>query len=194
MTGTAQPAMRALFVESRTAAELRQMAQGIANALLPGATGDSLTAFDGRDLEVVPRIAFVVRQDHALTQSGDRGILTLPLPELAGSGVAAALAADEGRRRFPIDVAKVFGPRTVTYELRLTLPEGWRAELPPPVTAVSAFGTYEARYSQEGRELRAVRRLQGATGIEPPYRIADLIIWLQKREKDDVRYVVLRHP
>ncbi|TMA22085.1 MAG: DUF3857 domain-containing protein, partial [Deltaproteobacteria bacterium] len=38
MTGTAQPAMRALFAESRTAAELRQMAQGIANALLPGAT------------------------------------------------------------------------------------------------------------------------------------------------------------
>src|SRR5207247_483653 len=87
-------------------------------------------------------------------------ILTLPLPELAGSGVAAALAADEGRRRFPIDVAKVFGPRTVTYELRLTLPEGWRAELPPPVTAVSAFGTYDARYSQAGRAWRAKRMLR----------------------------------
>ena len=192
-SGSEEAGMRSTLAEQRSEADLRRLAQGMATALLPGATGDSLEAFDGRDLQAQARVALVVHQDHALTRSGDREVLTLPLPNVAGSGLAAALASDRRRRRFPIDVAKIFGPRLTTQELRLTLPVGWSADLPPSLKVASDFGTYEADYTQEGRELHVVRRLRGAKGIEPPYRIDDLITWLRDWEKDDVRYVVLRH-
>jgi hypothetical protein len=191
-TGAAQAELRQLFETPRTAEERTRAAQGIANGLLRGATGDSLEPFDGRDLQAQPRLALILRLDRAVTKAGDTQILTLPLPDESGSGLAAALAT-RGARRFPIDAAKVVGPREVVDELRLTLPDGWRVELPPPISATSDFGTYEARYAQDGNVLHVVRRMRGARGIEPPTRIADLIAWLKSRAQDEVTYVVLRH-
>jgi len=78
-------------------------------------------------------------------------------------------------------------------ELKLTLPEGWRAALPPNLTATSVFGTYTAEYAQDGRVLRIARRLVGRKGVEPPDRIGELIAWLKDMGRDDVRYVVLEH-
>jgi hypothetical protein len=76
----------------------------------------------------------------------------------------------------------------------LSLPcSPWPRHLPPPVSATSAFGLYEARYAQEGNVLHVVRRLRGANGIQPPTRIADLVGWLKTRAQDEVTYVVLRH-
>ena len=86
----------------------------------------------------------------------------------------------------------VVGPRELIQELDLTLPKGWQAELPPAVSAVSAFGTYRSEYAQNGRVLHVMRRLRGNTGILPPDRIGDLIDWLKARSKDDVRFIVLR--
>jgi Domain of Unknown Function with PDB structure (DUF3857)/Transglutaminase-like superfamily len=189
--GAVQAGLRSLFEAPLSEAQATQAAQGMASKVARGATGDSLEAFDGRDLQVEPRLAFAVHLDHALKPSGDRDILTLPLPDESGPGIANALAT-RPTRRFPIDGAKVVGLGEVVDELRLQLPNGWTVDLPPSVNAISDFGTYEAKYTQEGNVLHVIRRMRGSNRIEPPSRIADLIAWLKQRAQDDVSYVVLR--
>ena len=190
-TGTYQYPLRRMFSKPLTATQRTRFTEAFANALYPGATGDSLEMFDGRDLRAAPHIGVVLRHDHAASASGDREIFTLPIGDLTATAVLAALEG-RGPRRFPIDVGEVVGPRELIQELDLTLPDGWKAELPPAVSAVSAFGTYQAEYAQNGRVLHVMRRLRGNRGILPPDRIGDLIAWLKARSKDDVRFIVLR--
>ncbi len=192
--GDQQYGMRQTFATPFGTTERERITRAAVNMLFPGATGDSLELFDGRDLRAEPRIAVVIREAQATSQSGSSDILTLPIHNYGDvKGVAAELEA-RGPRRFPIDVAAVAGPHEEAAELKLTLPDGWRAQLPPNITARSAFGTYSAEYGQEGRVLRVARKLIGRKGIEPPGRIGDLIQWLKEMAKDDVRYIVLEHP
>ena len=190
--GTYQYPLRRIFSKPLTATQRTRFTEAFANALYPGATGDSLEMFDGRDLDAAPHVGVVLRHDHAATASGGREmIFTLPVSNLTATAVVAALEG-RGPRRFPIDVAEVVGPRELIQELDLTLPEGWHAELPPALSERSAFGTYQAEYAQNGRVLHVMRRLRGNTGTLPPDRIGDLIAWLKARSKDDVRFIVLR--
>jgi hypothetical protein len=76
--------------------------------------------------------------------------------------------------------------------MHVTLPPGWRARLPANVSAESVFGHYSAKYTQEGRVLHIVREMTGATGIEPPERIGELIAWLRAVSADDARFIVLQ--
>jgi hypothetical protein len=160
--------------------------------LFPGGKGDSLRVFDGRDLTATPSVAVTVRDAPAVSSTGGAHILTLPssLPNFVSLGLAAQLEQRKPRR-FPIDVGDVIGPLETMAELRVTLPEGWRAHLPPGVAEASAFGSYSAEYVQEGRELRITRRMAGRKGIEPPDRVDALIAWLRAISKDDVKYIVL---
>ena len=189
--GTYQYPLRRMFSKPLTATQRTRFTEAFANALYPGATGDSLEMFDGRDLKAAPHIGVVLRHDHAASASGDREIFTLPIGDLTATAVLAALEG-RGPRRFPSDVGEVVGPRELLQELDVTLPEGWRAELPAAVSAVSAFGTYQAEYAQNGRVLHVMRLLRGNRGILPPDRIGDLVAWLKARSKDDVRFIVLR--
>jgi len=193
-TGDQQYGLRRTFATQFGATERERITRAAVNMLFPGATGDSLELFDGRDLRAEPRIAVVVRDAQATSTSGSNDILTLPIHNYGEiKGLAAELEA-RGPRRFPIDVAAVAGPHEEAAELTLTLPEGWRAQLPPNVTAQSAFGTYRAEYGQAGRVLHVARTLIGRKGIEPPGRIGELIQWLKDMGRDDVRYIVLEHP
>jgi hypothetical protein len=192
-SGDQQYALRQTFASAFSPTERERLARAVANMLFPGATGDSLQAFDGRDLRAEPQISLAVRQAQATSRSGTSDILTLPIHNYGDvKGLAADLEA-RGPRRFPIDVAAVVGPHEETAEFTLTLPEGWHARLPPNVTAVSVFGTYTALYRQDGRVLRLARKLVGHKGIEPPGRIGDLVAWLKEMARDDVRYIVLEH-
>ena len=193
-TGDQQYGLRRTFAAQFGATERERIRRAAVNMLFPGATGDSLELFDGRDLRAEPRIAVVVRDAQATSPSGSNDILTLPIHNYGDlKGLAAELEA-RGPRRFPIDVAQVAGPHEESAELTLTLPEGWRAQLPPNVTAQSAFGSYRAEYAQAGRVLHVARTLVGRKGVEPPGRIGELITWLQNMGRDDVRYIVLEHP
>lgn len=87
----------------------------------------------------------------------------------------------------------MWGPRTEMEELRLTLPVGWKAKLPPSDTASSVFGTYVAEYTQKGQELRIARSLTGTEGVWPASRNDDLLAWMKKMSADDAKYVVLEH-
>jgi hypothetical protein len=97
----------------------------------------------------------------------------------------------EPKRLFPIDAEKVLGPRDISMELRVTLPNGWKAKLPPNVTATSAFGSYASTYSQNGRELRLTRTMTGTRGVFTPERIGDLITWMNAVGKDDAKFIIL---
>jgi uncharacterized protein DUF3857/transglutaminase superfamily protein len=190
--GSTQYRLRQVYARPYTQEELGRITQALADGLFPGAKGDSLRVFDGRDLAATPSVAVIVRNAPAVSTTGGARILTLPtsLPNFASLGLAAQLEQRKPRR-FPIDVAEVIGPLETVAELRVTLPDGWRAHLPPSVAEASAFGNYSAEYVQQGRELRITRRMAGRKGIEPADRVDALIGWLRAISKDDVKYIVL---
>lgn len=191
-SGSLQYGLRQAYARSFNHDELSRMSQALAHGVFPGASGDSLAIFDGRDLTALPIVAVTVRDAPIVSNAGGTRILTLPtaLPNFASLGLAGELE-QRRPRRFPIDVAAVMGPVHIVADLRITLPGGWRAHLPPGVTATSAFGSYTAEYVQQGRELRITRRITGRSGIEPPERVDELIAWLRAISKDDVKFIVL---
>jgi hypothetical protein len=190
--GTRQYSLRSAFSDAYSDTERSSLARNIANGIVPGARGDSLEIFDGRDLRSTARLSLAILGGRAATPTSGGHVLTLPLRNYAAPGLVADLVARESRR-FDIDAAAVFGPHEESWEMRLTLPEGWRAELPANVEAHSVFGTYRAEYAQEGRLLRLRRHIAGTEGIQPKEKIGELIEWLRAISSDDARFIVLRH-
>ena len=164
----------------------------IANAIFEGSAGDSLQLFDGRDLAAEPKISILIRHGKAASNAGGTEILTIPIRSYAVPNVISALEA-RGTRKYPIDAEKVWGPRTDMEELRLTLPAGWKAKLPPSDTASSVFGTYVSEYTQNGQELRIVRSLTGTEGVWPADKNGEMLAWMKKMSADDAKYVILEH-
>src|SRR5574341_344159 len=189
-TGTQQYGLRDAFSRVFTQEQRDQLARNIANSVFEGARGDSAEVFNGKDLTATPRVSVVIRGARAGQRTCSTMILTLPIRDYANPGLVSDLES-RGPRRFPIDVAAVVGPVEDETELRVRLPEGWRARLPENVTASSRFGTYSARYRQDGRGLVVVRRLAGRKGTAPADQIGALIEWLREVAKDDVKYIVL---
>ncbi len=193
-SGAQQYSMRGSMSKSTRpdSADRARATLALANAIFDGSAGDSLQLFDGRDLAAEPRISVLIKHGKAASNAGGTEILTIPLRSYAVPNVISALEA-RGARKFPIDAEKVWGPRTEVEELKLTLPAGWKAKLPASDTASSVFGTYVAEYSQVGSELRIVRRLTGAEGIQPSTTYDELLAWMKKMSADDAKYVILEH-
>lgn len=191
--GTRQYSLRNLFLGPVDSTRRADFARSIAAKLYPGAEADSLQIFDGRDLTADPRVALRIVNGLAArrTGSGSSVILTLPFASMRGMADAAKALEAKGRRRFPIDAAKVIGPMAGETHLSLTLPPGWRVHLPSPVTVTGKWGSYTARYAQEDTTLRVHRRLEGARGVYAPEAVADLAAWLRAIGQDDVPYLVL---
>jgi transglutaminase-like putative cysteine protease len=191
--GSTQYGLRSLFlgpIDSTTRAEF---ARSIATRLYPGAEADSLQIFDGRDLKADPRVALRIVRGFAAraTGNGRTVILTLPLTSMRGMADAAAALEARGQRRFPLDAAKIIGPTATITEITLSLPSGWRVQLPPDVEVTGQWGSYRAQYRQEQTTLRVFRRLEGARGIHPPTDLPDLCRWLRAVAQDDVPYLVI---
>ena len=189
-TGSRQYNLRSAFATPFAAADRDRLARSLANALFQGATGDSLVFFNGRDLGAQPRVALAIKDARPVSSAGGTEILTLPIRDYSRPDILADLES-RGQRRSPIDVELVVGPYEEASEFQLTLPDGWRARLPADVDAVSVFGRYHAHYAQHGRLLVVERTLAGATGVQPPEQIDQLIAWLKQVAQDDVRYIVL---
>jgi transglutaminase-like putative cysteine protease len=191
--GIRQYSLRTLFLGPIDSTHRADFARSIATKIYPGAEADSLQIFDGRDLTADPRVA--LRIVHGLaarpTGNGRTFILTLPFTSMRGMADAATALEARGPRRFPIDASKIIGPVTGGTELALTLPAGWRVQLPRNVSVGGKWGSYTARYTQEGRTLRLSRRLEGTRGIYPPESVADLAAWLRAIGEDDVPYLVI---
>jgi transglutaminase-like putative cysteine protease len=191
--GSNQFSLRSLFLEPIDSLRRADFARTIATKLYPGAEADSLQIFDGRDLSVEPRVALRISRGVAVrpTGVGTTVILSLPLSSMRGMADAAGALEAQGPRRFPIDAAKVVGPMALVTEIDLTLPAGWRVQLPPEVDVSSKWGSYTARYRQQGTNLRISRRLEGARGVYPPADLPDLTRWLREVARDDVTYLVM---
>jgi transglutaminase-like putative cysteine protease len=191
--GSRQYSLRELFVSPLDSTHRADFARSIATKLYPGAEADSLQIFDGRDLSADARIALHVT--HALAArpagSGRTLILTLPFSSMRPMADAATALEAKGPRRFPIDAAKILGPISAGTSVALTLPEGWKADLPPAVSVKGKWGSYTATYTQEGNQLRISRRIAGARGVYPPEDLPDLTRWLRALAADDVSYIVL---
>ena len=180
MSGTTKP----------DSAARARMTLAVANSLVPGSTGDSLQLFEGRDLNAVPRYSVVIHGGKLITNAGGTMILKLPIDNFAQTNTVSSLEA-RGPRKKPVSSTRVWGPDESVQELRLTLPVGWRAKLPDDVQTTSIFGTYEANYSQVGRELRVRRRRSGTTGVFPATSFPVLLDFLRELSKDDVEVIVL---
>jgi transglutaminase-like putative cysteine protease len=191
-TGSMQYGLRRAYARTFNKDELTRMTDAIANSLAPGASGDSLALFDGRDLAAKPVVSVTVRDAQLVSGSGPTRILTLPasLPNFGPIGRVSELERHKPRR-FPINITGVVGSLEIVGELQVTLPEGWKAQLPQNVSAQSMFGAYSAEYVQTGRELRITRRMRGREGIAPPDSVGALAAWLRAVAKDDAKFLVL---
>ena len=193
--GNRQYGLRSMFTTPLDSTQRANASRAIATSLFRGASGDSLLGFEGKNLQAEPHVSLRVRNGQAATASGDTHILSIPMRSLSGwaQNMVNELQ-DRGERRFPIDVADVIGPIASTTEVRITLPEGWKARVPQNAKVDGPFGFYESTYAQSGRDLTITRTIRGATGVLPKERITDLVGWLQGIAADDVRFIVLEHP
>jgi transglutaminase-like putative cysteine protease len=191
--GTRQYGLRRLFLGPIDSTHRAEFARSIATRLYPGAMADSLQIFDGRDLTADPRVALRIANGLAArrTANGSSVILTLPFPSMRSMADAATALESRKPRRFPIDAAKVVGPVVGASEVTLSLPAGWRVQLPPAVAVSGKWGSYLASYTQEGTTLTVSRRLEGARGVYPPEALPELAEWLRAIGKDDVPYLVI---
>jgi len=191
-TGTTADGMRAMMPERFDSAQRANAMRAMAQHVYPGAEGDSLIAFNGKDLLAEPKVSVLIRHGQATSQSGSTDVLTVPFGGNTLSQTASQLEAAP-QRRFPIDASKVLGHINMTYDARITLPDGWHARLPPSLSAVSPFGTYESSYTQNGNELVLRRHIEGASGIYPPWKVGELVAWLKRAGADRVTVILLDH-
>jgi transglutaminase-like putative cysteine protease len=191
--GTRQYSLRSLFLGPIDSTHRADFARSVATKLYPGAEGDSLQIFDGRDLTADPRIGLRIINGFAArrTGGGRTVILSIPFPSMRSMADAATALEAKTPRRFPIDAAKIIGPVVAQSQITLTLPVGWRVQLPPTVSVTGKWGSYTAQYTQEGTTLQVFRRLEGTRGVHPPEALPDLAAWLRAIGKDDVPYLVI---
>lgn len=189
--GTAQYWLRdRLRGRARSGGEaMIEAARDIAARYLPGAVVDSTELNDGLSLTRTPYIWVKANSDHLVQPSGARYLLQLPPRYIDAPSLLADLG--EEPRNFPIDAGRLNDASTARLTIQLTLPPGWRAELPPPVVASSVFGEYRATYTQKGRTLRISRELSGRSGNEPPDSVAALRRWLRAVADDRTQSILL---
>ena len=190
-TGLRQYSMRSAFESPLDSTQRAGILRSFPPRFMPGASGDSVTVTVGRNLDVRPRFEIHMRGARLAQRSGNTLILSLPMGTMESMNTLAEEIESHGPRRFPIDAESVLGPIVTESETRITLPEGWRAQLPPTVHAKSVFGEFRSEYEQDGRVLVMRRKLSGARGVYPPERVDELTSWLREMAKETTRFIIL---
>jgi len=194
-SGRPELGMRAAFAEPLDSARRAQLARAF-ERMFPNAKVDTVVTFDGRDLHAPPVFSVTLHDGDAFKRAGSVAILAVP-QSVRGSvflGNALPELKNAGERKLPIDATKLLGEAKTVTEFRLTLPEGWKAQLPKSVTATSVFGDYRSEYAQDGRVLRIWHSAVGAKGVYPKDRIGELQAWLKALVDDNVDSIVLLPP
>lgn len=159
------------------------------------ATVDSLVAFDGRNFSVPTKMTYVVKADNVIKNAGGVKLFSVNGMFRSPGRAFKNLARDLEQRParvFPIDASQILGQLETVTDIRLTLPPGWTAELPKDIVATSFFGKFESKWTQEGRDVHLVRRIQGQRGYFPPQRISEVIVWLKTVGADDYEFLSLK--
>jgi transglutaminase-like putative cysteine protease len=194
-TGGAETGLREGFLEPLDSARQANMEKFMGRTF-PNGKADSVVVFDGRNPKVEARVTAHIYDGEAFKRVGSVGIMAVP-GQLRGNGATMVYLMSQlssAERKLPIDAERILGTGRVVTELQLTLPEGWKAQLPAAVDAVSDFGEYHAKYTQEGRVLRISHSLAGAKGVMPKERFADLRAWMKAIADDNVDSIVLMAP
>jgi hypothetical protein len=191
-------AMRAAFSQPLDSARRATGLRSIATSYLPESSADSLQVFNGLDFTQPARVQAVLSNGRGARPAGPVWLLHLPLAyrqvAASASNTARELSALP-ERKMPIDASRVIGARIMQVEYRVTLPEGWRAQLPAAVSTSSFFARYESSYRMDGRDLVMRRVLRGeGEGVHPPQRIVEVIAWMQAVAADDIEFITLTPP
>ncbi len=189
--GNRQYELRSAFWNPIDSTQRAQVANTIASGLFAGAEGDSLVGFNGSDLRAIARIRLRIHHGKAASPAGSNSILKNPLPTMDQMAGLAKEIESEPTRLFPIDPKKIFGYGESVTEVLITLPDGWRAQLPRIVNAAGHFGTYRTECFQEDNRLVIRRLTVGAYEVRAPDQVAELVAWLREIARDDASLIVL---
>jgi transglutaminase-like putative cysteine protease len=189
--GSGQYQLRAAFQNPFDSTQKAKLATAVAASLFPGADGDSLVSFNGKDLAATPRMSIRITHGKAASMAGANAIVTNPFGTMESFAASAKQIEAAGSRRFPIDAQKIFGYGESVLRLELTLPAGWHAQLPPTVVANSVFGSYRTEYAQTGREFTLTRTITGASGKYAPDQVKLLTTWMRDIARDDAKLIVI---
>jgi transglutaminase-like putative cysteine protease len=189
-SGFHQYDLRSTFAQSFEGRARTELTHGIASNILTGAQGDDLLIFDGFDLDAEPRVGLRLTADRQFTRAGSGWIFRLPMDAYVERQTVDALEREPARRS-AFDAGSVVGPQAQETVIRLTLPDGWTAALPESFTAQSAFGRYEASYTQHGPIVTLRRALSGVSGTLPKEHKTELVEWLRRIADDDATFIML---
>jgi hypothetical protein len=191
--GARQYLLRGMAITATTTEDRQRIVRDAGASIFAAGVGDSLVITGGRDLLANAHVAFALHSVQATSSAGTTQLLTFPFHGSQLKSVIETLR-DERNRKSWIDVGQVSGYGGVTQELLITLPPGWKATLPVPITVDGIFGSFHTAYTQHGRNLHVVRRMMANTGVQPPIALPALIAWLEQIARDDVKFIALKKP
>ncbi|MGH7465323.1 MAG: DUF3857 domain-containing transglutaminase family protein, partial [Longimicrobiales bacterium] len=133
-TGYGFEARRALFAAPLDSARTAEVMRALLRPMR-GATGDSIQAFAGRDLYAPVRYRIHFSGGRGMDQAGGLALFSFPFGVLPATPRIRAIEAMEERRSSIVaeEVLRPLPPTTTVIDMRVTLPEGWRARVPDDV-------------------------------------------------------------
>jgi transglutaminase-like putative cysteine protease len=190
--GHRAPSFRDIFAAPRDATQRTQLANNVAANWFTGATGADLDLPEGRDLAQPAEVSLRIVDGQAFTSAGS--ILLMRVPVVTGEGALSLVRELEaaGPRRFPISTQGIFGYSEDRVFLEITLPDGWKAELPPSVHEEGPWGLFRKSYTQDGNVLRIERHARGTSATLPPERIGDVTAMFRRLAADNASTLVIR--
>ena len=180
-TGRFESGLRVTYAEPLDSARMTAM-KSVYAMTFPSSTVDTVIAFNGRDAAAPARVTVRLHDAEGFKRAGSLAILTLPTLMTASNfafSMMQGMLSTRGPRKLPIEASRVFQDGRQVTEMRLRLPEGWKAQLPDGATVTSAFGEFQSAFAQQGRDLRVTYTLAGATGVQPKEKIGELQAWLK---------------
>jgi Domain of Unknown Function with PDB structure (DUF3857)/Transglutaminase-like superfamily len=189
--GASEAWLRAIVSPSLDSAQRTTWLRSLAANTIPDVKIDSLVLFDSKDFKAAPVVSFVIRDAHPTQRQADVDIL--PHFDASATFTQMANGAAGPYRSQPIDAARILPSSTFVDEIHIALPPGWKARLPPSVSASSVFGSFDITYQQNGRSLDIVRRATGGRGLFPKNRVGDVFAWLRECAKDHAPEIIIDH-
>jgi hypothetical protein len=189
--GSSAAFLREFFTNAPDSAMRASLPRAIASSYFEGADGDSLRAFNGKDLSALARISLRILNGKPLTNAANLHLLANPIKPMTAYARLTDELERQPKRTMPIDISNFGGSGISHIEVRIKLPEGWTATLPRNAKISGPPGTYETVYSQTGRDLFLSRTITGSKGVLPPERMSEVIAWLKAVGGDDSKLIVL---
>lgn len=191
--GYIEQAMRTMFTSPPDSARKLMIGRAVAGQYFGRSEIDSVQVFDGKDFKSRAVVRTWIKKARIISRAGDVTLMTNPIRPPQYAGMADALEREK-ERTLPFDTSELIPAYRSRIDIRIKLPEGWSATLPPDLRVDGAVGLYETRYSQVGDELHIERTLTGKHEIVPAARQKEIVDWLRRASNEDSRMLVLKAP